>query len=222
MSYTCKPVSFNGEPHTALLSAQTMKGFSRNGSSRNGFYFRGPCSPNPTPRPPSTGPPSPDRPLPDPPSAGSAGLPSLFFSLSRHNFLSFFPLLGVFSWNFGGVLKARRGFTRQPENSTRAHFRVLARQKHHQNSTRKPPREGRKKENCGGRGKKKRNFFAPPPSPTPHPSGCLPVGPHPAKIGQSDLSPSSPFLCPPPLSSLAEKFGLNKIGPSDMQYFSIK
>ena len=26
-----------------------------------------------------------------------------FFSLSRHNFHSFFPLLGVFSMNFGGV-----------------------------------------------------------------------------------------------------------------------
>ena len=25
------------------------------------------------------------------------------FPRSRHNFLSFFPLLGVFSWNFGGV-----------------------------------------------------------------------------------------------------------------------
>ena len=28
---------------------------------------------------------------------------SRFFSLSRHNFHSFVPLLGVFSWNFGGV-----------------------------------------------------------------------------------------------------------------------
>ena len=27
------------------------------------------------------------------------------FSLSCHNFLSFFPLLGVLSWNFGGVSK---------------------------------------------------------------------------------------------------------------------
>ena len=26
-----------------------------------------------------------------------------FFSLSRHNFLSFFSLFGVLSWNFGGV-----------------------------------------------------------------------------------------------------------------------
>ena len=28
------------------------------------------------------------------------------FSLSRHSFLSFFSLLGVLSWNFGGVLEA--------------------------------------------------------------------------------------------------------------------
>ena len=28
---------------------------------------------------------------------------AFFFSLSRHNFLSFFSLLGVLSWNFGGV-----------------------------------------------------------------------------------------------------------------------
>ena len=31
---------------------------------------------------------------------------ALFFPLSRHNFLSFFTLLGVFSWNFGGVYEA--------------------------------------------------------------------------------------------------------------------
>ena len=29
------------------------------------------------------------------------------FSLSRHGFHSFFPLLGVFSWNFGGVFEGR-------------------------------------------------------------------------------------------------------------------
>ena len=47
----------------------------------------------------------------DCPSAGTA-LPRTaqkfaLFSLSRHNFHSFFPLLGVFSRNFGGVLKVR-------------------------------------------------------------------------------------------------------------------
>ena len=30
-----------------------------------------------------------------------------FFSLSRHNFLSFLLSLGVFSWNFGGVFERR-------------------------------------------------------------------------------------------------------------------
>ena len=49
--------------------------------------------------------------------------------------------------------------TRQRENSKRAHFRVPAFKKTHQNSTKGPPRERRKKEICGGRGKKKaRNF----------------------------------------------------------------
>ena len=51
----------------------------------------------------------------------------------------FFPLLGVFSLNFGGVFNGRDSemctfgsgwgrwdFTRQPENSKRAHFRALA------------------------------------------------------------------------------------------------
>ena len=56
----------------------------------------------------------------------------------------------------------RRGFTRQPENSKRAHFRVPALQKHHQNSTKRPPRE---------RGKSA-PFWA------PHLSGLHPSGPH--------------------------------------------
>ena len=50
------------------------------------------------------GPPSPGPLLPGPPSPEPPKI-SRFFSLSRHNFHSFFPLLGVFSWNFGGVLK---------------------------------------------------------------------------------------------------------------------
>ena len=53
--------------------------------------------------PPHTPPPS----SAGPPSAGSQNL--AFFSLSRHNFLSFFffSLLGVFAWNFGGARSAR-------------------------------------------------------------------------------------------------------------------
>ena len=43
---------------------------------------------------------------PDGPSAGPPKI-SLFFSLLRHNYHSFFPLLGVLSWNFGGVFEGR-------------------------------------------------------------------------------------------------------------------
>ena len=54
-------------------------------------------------------------------------------------------------------LRGRRGFTRQPENSKRAHFRVPALQtppKFHE----KDPQEKEERMNCGGRGKKERNF----------------------------------------------------------------
>ena len=54
-------------------------------------------------------PPTPLRRTPSPDSNPSAGPPkiSLFFSLSRHNFLSFFSLFGVLSLNFGGVFEGR-------------------------------------------------------------------------------------------------------------------
>ena len=80
------------------------------------------------------------------------------FPLSRHNFHSSPTLLGVFSWNFGGLfenpaLKRRRlllvWWSRQPENSKCPHFRAPALQT--------PPKfheKGRTKENCGWRGKK--------------------------------------------------------------------
>ena len=133
----------------------------------------------------STGPPSPGPPLHrTPPSTGPPSGPLCrtaqnfaLFSLSRHNFHSFFSLLGVLSWNFGGVFEGwdpqmcmfelsgcrgkfrrlrGRGFTRQPENSKRAHFQALALQKHH-------PRERRKNEHCGERVNKKRKILGPPP-----------------------------------------------------------
>ena len=53
----------------------------------------------------------------------------------------------------------RRGFTRQPENSKRAHFRW--RFKHHKKFHERTPKRGRKKDTCGGRGKKARNFGPP-------------------------------------------------------------
>ena len=79
---------------------------------------------------------------------------------------------------FGWCRWGRRGFTRQPENSKRAHFRAPALQKPHQNSTKGPPRERRKKENCGGEGKKARNFGPPTlrdpiPEAGPHPSPTI-------------------------------------------------
>ena len=37
------------------------------------------------------------------PKGGKAQNFALFFPFSRRNCLSFFPLLGVLSWNFGGV-----------------------------------------------------------------------------------------------------------------------
>ena len=73
----------------------------------------------------------------------------------------FFPFPATV-WALG---LCRQGFTRQPENSKRAHLRL---QKHHQNSTRRHP-EYKKSENGGGRGKKERNFG--PPKLRAHPSG---------------------------------------------------
>ena len=130
-----------------------------------------------------------------PPSPGPPKI-SRFFSLSRRKIRFFLPSLGVFSWNFGGVFegwetkmctfrfsgcrvkprrfRGRRGFTRQPENSKRAHLSAPALQtppKFHE----KTPREGRKSA----------KFWAPHPS-SPHffwvwarhPSGPHPSGPH--------------------------------------------
>ena len=138
-----------------------------------------------------------------------------FFPLSRRKIRSFLPSLGVLSWNFGGVLKTktlkcarlgslgcrvkprrlrgRRGFTRQPENSKRAHLSAPALQtppKFHE----KTPREGRRTNFAAGEGKKKREIlglppfrphFWPPPFRPPlflgwgsHPSGPHPSGSH--------------------------------------------
>ena len=55
----------------------------------------------------------------------------------------------------------RRGFTRQPENSKRAHFRAGLR-KHHQNSTRRHPERDKKSENGAGEGKKQEILGLPP------------------------------------------------------------
>ena len=131
-------------------------------------------------RPPSGGPRSRrtalprDRPSARPPFRRTA-LPPPF---------SFFSLSGVFSWNFGGVFEGwdppmctfglsgwsyrtssvfegRRGFTRQPENSKRAHQRVRALQtppKFHK----KTPRERKKAKMEAGEGRKKERNVGPP------------------------------------------------------------
>ena len=74
---------------------------------------------------------------------------SLFFSLSPR-------------------LWGRRGFTRQPENSKRAHFRA-PRFKHHQNSTKGPPE---RVERTNYEGEKKREILGP--TPLLH-EPCLPT-----------------------------------------------
>ena len=115
------------------------------------------------------------------------------------------------------------GFTRQPENSKRAHFRPPALQTHHQNSTKGHPREGRKKENCGGRGKKSAIFLGPPPFEAsihpsgPHPSGpplFLGLGPNPWGLLRV-LHPSGPHSSgphPPPTCWPQSGTGLNRSG----------
>ena len=141
---------------------------------------------------------------------------SLFFPSPATVFILFSLSCWSFSLNFGGVFGdrdpqmctfgvlglscaspggpvwwGRRGFTRQPENSKRAHLRALALQtppKFHE----KTPRERRKNEISGGREQKKREILGPPPSgpppSVPHPSGLPPLwaptpsGPHPFRL----------------------------------------
>ena len=94
------------------------------------------------------------------------------------------------------VLRGRRG-SRQPENSKRAHFRVLA-FKHHQNSTKGPQERERRKKIVTEEGKKSAKFW------TPHPSGPNhleqhPSGPqirHPTLRGPTLRGPT-PFGAPP-------------------------
>ena len=118
--------------------------------------------------PSCTGPPAPDHPK------------SLSFFLSRPYFRSFCLSLGVFSLNFGGVfegwdpqmctfglsgcrVKPRRGFTRQPKNSKRAHLMVPTLQtplKFHENTL----RETQTKMDVGKGKKKNAKFWASHPS----------------------------------------------------------
>ena len=126
-----------------------------------------------------------DRPSPGPPFPWTALLldrPKFrsFFSLPRRKIRSFLPSLGVFSLNFGGVFEGRAlkcarlgslvvvwnpggfgGFTRQPENSKRAHLSAPALQTPPKFNE-KTPREGRKERILGREKEKKARNFGPP------------------------------------------------------------
>ena len=69
------------------------------------------------------------------------------------NFALFLPFPG---------LVGPPGFHTTAREPKRAHFRALALQKHHQNSTRRPPEREEKNEFCGGRGEKRAKFWAVP------------------------------------------------------------
>ena len=100
-------------------------------------------------------PPPPDPSSPPDPLRRTAQNFALF-SFSRHNFHSFFSLLGVFSFSFSGVFEGR-----DPEVCTFGlsgcrvkprHISIHRRFKHPQNSTKDPQeREERKKIVEGGR-----------------------------------------------------------------------
>ena len=117
----------------------------------------------------------------------------VFFPSPATIFLSFFPLLGVLSLNFGGVFEGRdpemctfglsgcrvilrrlwgrRGFTRQPENSKRAHFRPRRFKTPPKFHERTPKRGKKERKMVAGEGKKNAKFGV------PHPSGPYPSGP---------------------------------------------
>ena len=117
------------------------------------------------------------------PEGGGPKISRFFFPFPPP-FRCFCVSLGVFSWNFGGVLKrrcpemctfgvlwlscaspggpvwwGRRGFTRQPE-SPNVHISGFRRSKHHQNSTRRHPERHRKSKTVAGKGRKRAKFWA--------------------------------------------------------------
>ena len=94
-----------------------------------------------------------------------------------------------------------RGFTRQPENSKRAHFRAPALQNTTKIPREDPQRDTETAKRWREREEKARNFGPPTPSgptllgPTllgPHPSGPHPSGPHPSGPHPSGPHPSGP------------------------------
>ena len=99
--------------------------------------------------------------------------------------------------------RGRRGFTRQPENSKRAHLSAPALQTPKFRERGQQEREKRMK-TVAGRGTKKREILG------PHPSGPRPWGPHPlwsknstsknwpkSKLAEVDRAPETPPEAPP-------------------------
>ena len=73
----------------------------------------------------------------------------------------------------GALLRSRRGSTRQPENSKRAHFRTPALQNTTKIPRKDPQERERRKKTVAGEGEEKREILG------PHPSGLQPSGPYP-------------------------------------------
>ena len=127
---------------------------------------------------------------------------ALFFSLSRHNFLSFFSLLGVFSWNFGGffcsagALKCARlefsgcrvrapaarsggaaGVSHDSPRTPNVHISGHLLFKTPPKFNEKTPRETQKQRNGGGKGKKKSEILGGPAEGGPVEGGPAEGGP---------------------------------------------
>ena len=112
--------------------------------------------------------------------------------------------VGLSGWSYGtsSVFEGRRGFTRQPENSKRAHLWVPAFKNITKIQREDTQERGKKTENGCGRGKKKRaKCWA------SHPSGPTLRGP---PFGATLRGP--PFGCPPLLGSGPPPFGFPPFG----------
>ena len=172
-------------------------------------------------------PPDPSLPDPPPPGPPSAGPP---LRRTAQNFALFLPfpaiisfflclsgcLLVEFWWCFRspGAAGAR---ARQPENSKRAHLRVLAFKNTTNNE--KTPRETQKERNDGGKGKKKREILGPPPL-GPPPFGAPPFG-GPTLRGPTLRGPPrwAPTLAGPHQNKKLAKCGLAKFGQQKLAKF---
>ena len=126
------------------------------------------------------------------------------FCLSRQHFALFFlsgpKAAGASHDSPRACVKPRRlwgcrGFTRQPENSKREHFRAPAFEKHHQNSTKRHPRETQKERNGGGRGRKKSEILGGPAEEGPAEGGSRSGSPNRQQPEQPGVYPkSAPFF----------------------------